>query len=359
MEDLFQKSDISYTRIVFDNTGRKAFMRERWLIIMLIALALLSSAVPGAAKEEGEAQNVIDLQRTGDLVERWGTRPSFPESVTFAYYHVYMTRALGLDISPESRKLIIGYIARCQQPNGGFTASPVYAKTGNVIYTYYALGTLELLGETKEINSEAATDFLLSRIQPNGGITATAREGERASLATTYYGIESLRLLYAADSLDKEKTRAFVQRYREKGQGFMRVQGGASTPQSTYMGVRALKILGTLASEAKREIVDYLKDTRYAGQIKHLEYKLLPDIKAMSATLDTFAALSALQEIDSNKVYEFISSLYVPDNGGFGPRPGLGTTPPSTYHAIASLVRLGKLPDPVVQGQSKRSDVSM
>jgi hypothetical protein len=62
-----------------------------------------------------------------------------------------------------------------------------------------------------------------------------------------------------------------------------------------------------------------------------------------------------MQEVNSDKVYEFISSLYVPDNGGFGPRPGLGTAPASTYHAILSLVRLGKLPDPAAHKRHTRA----
>ena len=60
----------------------------------------------------------------------------------------------------------------------------------------------------------------------------------------------------------------------------------------------------------------------------------------MKVPLEALAVLSAMQEVNSDKVYEFISSLYVPDNGGSGPRPGLGATPPSTYHAVLSLVRL-------------------
>jgi geranylgeranyl transferase type-2 subunit beta len=329
-------------------------MRGRWLWAALVSLALLPGITWSAPGEDVKMQGTIDLQRTGALVQQWGTRPSFPESVTFAYYHVYMARALGQEITPDSRKLISGYIASCQQPNGGFTPAPVHAKNANVIYTYYALNTLELLGETKAIDSKAATGFLLARIQQDGGFAATARAGERANLATSYYGIEALRLLGAVDALDKTKATAFIQRYREQGRGFMRVEGGVSIPQSTFMGVRSLKSLGTLTEVITKEVVAYLKDTRYSGLVKDRQYKLLPSTEAMAATLEALAVLSAVQEVNSDKVHEFISSLYVPDNGGFGPRPGLGTTPPSTYHAILSLVQLGKLPDPIPHKQPSR-----
>lgn len=321
-------------------------MRGRWLWVALVLLTLLPGIARIASGEDAKTGNTIDLQKTIALVQQWGTRPSFPESVTFAYYHVYMALALGQEITPETRKLISGYIAGCQQPDGGFTPSPVHAKTSNVIYSYYALRTLDLLGEMRAIDSNAATGFLLARIQPDGGLAATAKEGDRANLATTYYGIEALRMQGAVDSLDKSKTLSFVQRYREQGQGFTRVEGGISIPQATLMGVRVLQTMGALTEQVGSDVVTYLKGTRYSGLIRDRQYKLLPNIEAMSATLEALAELSAVQEIDSVKVREFIDSLYVPDNGGFGPRPGLGTTPPGTYYAILSLVRLGSLPDP-------------
>jgi len=186
-------------------------------------------------------------------------------------------------------------------------------------------------------------------MQQGGGMTATARAGEQASLATTYYGIEALRLLSAVDSLEKPKTVAFIQRYRELGRGFARVAGGSSISQATFMGVRSLKSLGALTNKTSSEVVTYLKGTRYSGLVKDQQYRMLPTIEAMVSTLEALATLSAMQQVNAGKIHEFISSLYVPDNGGFGPRPGLGTTPPSTYHAILSLVRLGKLPDPMAQ----------
>ena len=192
-------------------------------------------------------------------------------------------------------------------------------------------------------------------MQQEGGIAATARAGEQANLATTYYGVEALRLLGAVDSLAKAPAVAFIQRYREKGRGFMRVEGGASIPQATFMGVRALKSLGALTDQVSSEVVTYLKGTRYSGLVEDQQYRLLPNIEAMAATLEAFATLSAMQQVNADRVHEFIRSLYVSENGGFGPRPGVGTSPPSTYHAILSLVRLGKLPDPMTHKRPTRA----
>jgi len=324
-------------------------MRRCRLWSVIVVLLLFFSATHSLAMKEASTPAMIDLQVTGETVNRWRTRPSFPESITFAYYHVYMAGALEQEITPETRQKIIEYITECQQPDGGFTPAPAHAKSTSVIYTYYALKTIDMLKQKKAINSKAAISFLLARVRKGGGIVATAKEGESANLATTYYGIEALRLLGSVDSLDKTQMLSFIQRYREKGRGFTRVEGGVSTPQATFMGVRTLINLDALTDRISSEVVAYLKTTRYSGQIKDQKYRLLPNIEAMAYTLEGLATLSAIQQVDKDKIHEFISSLYIPENGGFGPKPGLGTTPPSTYHAILSLVRLGTLPDPVAQ----------
>ncbi|NOQ69056.1 MAG: hypothetical protein GQ573_02970 [Gammaproteobacteria bacterium] len=333
-------------------------MRRCRLWSAIVALLLLFTATHSFAMKEATTTAVIDLQLTGETVNRWRTRPSFPESITFAYYHVYMAGALEQEITPKIRQKIVEYIVSCQQPDGGFRPVPAHAKTASVIYTYYALKTLDMLKQTKAINSKAAINFLLARVQKGGGFAATAREGERANLATTYYGIEALHLLGAVNSLDKTQTLSFIRSYREPGRGFSRVQGSVSIPKASFMGIRSLKNLDALTDKISSEVVAYLKTTRYSGQIKDQKYRLLPKIEAMAYTLEGLATLSAVQQVDEDKVHEFIRSLYIPDNGGFGPKPGLGTTPPSTYYAIVSLVQLGRLPDPIAEKRSSAPVIS-
>lgn len=101
-------------------------MRGHWLRVAVISLALLSTASPSLAAEDARTTGTIDLQATAELVKRWGSRPSFPESVTFAYYHVYMSRALSREITPETEQRIAEYIKACQQPDGGFTPKPLH-----------------------------------------------------------------------------------------------------------------------------------------------------------------------------------------------------------------------------------------
>jgi hypothetical protein len=301
---------------------------------MLVGLGLVAVISPVTAGEEAKAGNSIDLKLTAELVQSWASRPSFPESVTFAYYNAYSLQALGKEIGPELKQRITQYVFRCQQENGGFTGEPTYSKSPNVIFTYYGLNTLAVLGAVEGIDRRGTLRFLRSLVQDDGGMAATDKPKARAALSATYYGVEALHLLGALDSLDKEKTAAFVRRYQVEDKGFSVMEGGGSSPQATHMAVRTLALLGALTPELQVDVIAYLKATRYSGLITDKRYRGLPGIKAMASTLDALSALGAIQEI----------------NADIGPRPGLGTTPPSTYHAIACLVRLGKLRDPLTGG---------
>jgi len=290
----------------------------------------------------------IDLKATARLVQGWTARHSFPESTTFAYYYAYSLAALGEPLSPAARAKAIEFLRMCQTESGGFSPEPTYSKTPNLIFTYYALMAAGLLDAGDQIDRRRAADFVLALVRGDGGIAATEKKGEKATLATTYYGVESLRILGALARLDREKSVAFIAEYRAKDGGFGAIRGGNPSPQATFMAARSLDLLGALADEVKAGAIVYLKTTRYPGLVKDKEFSGLPQIQAMAYTLEALSVLGAMREINADRVYGFVASLYIPDNGGFGPRPGLGTTPPSTYQAIACLVRLGKLQDPLV-----------
>lgn len=320
----------------------------RTAVIACLALLLLASAA-GAKQAHEKKIPTIDLKKTAALYRQWTTRPSFPESVPFAYYPVYAMRALGKKLPRETRAKIVKFIKSCQKPDGGFAGEPKYAPKSNIIFTYYALQTLDLLGETKAIDRKQVLSYLLALRQPDGGfkIMITAHGKEKPSLAATYYGVRSLALLKRLDAVNKEKTAAFIAAYKEKGRSFSFLPGMLSTPQPTFMAVRTLKILGMLTDGVGRDVKPYLRKSRYAGHVVNRKYYGLPTMQNMSYVLRALRDLSAVNVADLAKVTGFIQSLYVARNGGFGPQPGYGTTPPSTYHAIVCLVQLGRLPDPL------------
>ncbi len=308
---------------------------------------LLSVCAPSAhaMKNAVEPSKKIDLSLTLNYIQGWSARDKwdkFPESPSFAYYNTYSLMALGTGVSPELKKKIVDAIRTCQMKDGGFSAGPDHGTESNTIFTYYSLATLNLLNAMDSIDRGKAASYVRSLVLKEGGIKAKAADAG-ATLATTYYGVASLGLLNALDTVDKKNVIAYINSYREGHKGYCLIQGKISMPGSTYMAVKSLSLLGGMTPVLRKEVVSYLKSTRYSGLMKNNTYKTLPSLVDMAAVLDTLAEISSLQVIDKRSVYQFVESLYIPENGGFGPEPGLGTTPPSTYHAILCLQKLGRL----------------
>jgi prenyltransferase beta subunit len=320
---------------------------KKYLSVITAVLMLLSLCASSAyaTKNAVEPPKRVDLSLTLKYIQGWSARDKwdkFPESPSFAYYNTYSLMALGAGVSPELKERIVAAIRACQMKDGGFSAGPDHGTESNTIFTYYSLATLDLLNAMDSIDRDKAVSYVRSLIQKDGSIKAkTADAG--ATLATTYYGIASLGLLNALDTVDKKSMIAYINTYREGRKGYCLIQGKISMPGATFMAVKSLSLLGGMTPAIRTEVVKYLKNTRYSGLMKNNTYKTLPSIQDMAAVLDTLAEVSSLRVIDKQSAYQFVESLYIPENGGFGPEPGLGTTPPSTYHAILCLQKLGRL----------------
>jgi prenyltransferase beta subunit len=322
------------------------FFKKMLSLTMLAAVLILSMASFSHAveKKQGPGKK-IDLALTLKYIQDWSARDKwdkFPESPSFAFYNVYSLKALNADISTELRKKVVDTLKNCQTRDGGFSAGPSYGTDANTIFTYYSLAALDLLHALDSIDRKQAVNYIRSLVRKNGGIKMKAADQE-ATLATTYYGIGSLGILNAVDALDKKSVIAFITTYREDHKGYCLIQGKISMPEPTFMAIKSLSLLGGITPDIRTEVVQYLKETRYSGLVKDKKYTVLPSMQEMAAVLETLAELSSLNVISKDNVYDFIESLYIPENGGFGPEPGLGTTPPSTYHAIVCLDKIGKL----------------
>jgi prenyltransferase beta subunit len=286
----------------------------------------------------------IDLNLTREYVREWAARKAFPETVPFAYYCAYSLKTLDKKISPETSKKIADYLKKCQTKNGGFVTEPEFSKTPDLLATYFALRTLALLDARKSIDQQKAVQFVLSLYQDNGSFKSDQKR-DYSSLATTYYGVTCLHVLKALDQINKDQILPYIKSHREKGLGFSVQRNGISRPLSTYMAVRSLKLLGAFDEKIKLDLVNYLKGTRYAGYVEDKRFTVQPTLRECSFVLLALSDLNAVNKVKEDKVYGFIESLYVPGNGGFGPKPSYGTTPPSIYEGIVSLEKLGKLKD--------------
>lgn len=312
--------------------------------VMILLLSVFSHAYAG---DKPVKESKFDSKKTLELFHSFASRATFPDSVPFAYYNMYAFLALEGKVDQENKNKIVGFLKKCQKVDGGFVTRPEYAPDPNVIYSYYAVKTLAMLESLNEIDVKKATSFIVSLKQKDGGFKASHGEKDTANVVTTYYAVKTLETLKALDKIDKKKTRSFVSKYIDKkGKGFSMVIDKPSTPQSTLMGTEIAGIADGLTKDIKADVVTYLKGTRYSGLIKDKKYAQLPSVRDMAYVLETSAYLNATDQLDKDKMYEFVMSLYVDENGGFGPTPGLGTTPASSYQGVVCLVKLGKLQDP-------------
>lgn len=321
-------------------------MKKFFAVLLLVLMSLSSFTSSIHAKQTTtEPQRKIDLAMTLKFIQGWSARDKwdkFPESPSFAYYNTYSLKALNAEISPELKQKIVDALKSCQMKDGGFSAGPGHGTESNTIFTYYSLATLDLLNALDSIDRQQAVAYVRSLIQKDGSIKAKADDAG-ATLATTYYGVASLGLLHALDSVDKKSVIGYINTYREGHKGYCLIQGKISMPGATLMAVKSLSLLGGLTPAVRTEVVDYLTRTRYSGRMKHNTYSTLPSMQDMATVIEALAELSSLHVVNKHSVYQFVESLYVPENGGFGPEPGLGTTPPSTYHALVCLEKLGEL----------------
>lgn len=323
-------------------------MFEVTRVALLGVFLFCLSAIPAdavAAQGGGEKAVQYDFAKTRHLLAEWAGRERFPDTVTLAYYYVYSQLALGEKVSKEVKEKIIAALRSCQRQDGGLGANPKVALSSTVMDTYYTYKTLKLLNALDVIDWKRAGAFLKARAGKDGGFSNKPGDKE-SNVVSTCWAVEVLAATKQLDPAVAEKARAYLLSFKEKGRGFSMIKGKPSSPKATGLCVRALALLKGLSPEIKKEVASYLKTTRYSGLIKGKKYSTYPYVEHLYYVLDAMKLVGGLDEFDQKAILDFLHRLYIPVNGGFGPRPGLGTTPPSTCHALKCLALLGKLKDP-------------
>jgi prenyltransferase beta subunit len=329
-------------------------LNKRTITVAVVVTAIVAAGAAALTlrsnrRDPFRAGATADLARTRSYLASWSKREKwdrFPESPAFAFSNAYARLALGETLSPAERARIVDYLRSCQQSDGGFSPTPEL-REAHVVPTYHALGALALLGALDSIDRDRAASFLLGLSRPDGGFAGRTEE-RAASLATTFHAVASLELLGAAGRIERQRVAAFVGTYREPGKGFGLAIGVPSSSTGTAMAVRVLAYLGAVPEDVRRDATAFLGATRYAGHLREGAFPTPPTLAELRQVLEALDELGSLDRVDRPELQRFIASLYIAENGGFGPEPGLGTTPPSTGDAIACLVLLGRLPAPVV-----------
>lgn len=152
------------------------------------------------------------------------------------------------------------------------------------------------------------------------------------------------RHLLGINLSDADKISVYLQLRRRKNGSFNNApasDGGDGNILNTYWSLYALQIFGK-NNALKKETIHWLQSC----QLKNGGFTHQPDPKigANDEVVYTWAAIKALQLLsakpaDEKACIDYILSLRNAD-GGFGNRPGLPSTPMSTYYAIDALKAL-------------------
>lgn len=305
--------------------------------MLTLACALLFAATP--------AEPPVDLEKTAAYLAEWTSRDNFPDTATFAYYSAYCYRALRRPMPAAAAAKAVGFLKRSQAASGGFASQPKWDPKPSLLWTAHALKALALLGKLGAVDAAKAAAFVRAQAMPDGGFRMEAGEKE-SSLAATHFALESLAILGRIQTVDRARTRAFIERFAAEGGGFsMTLPPRGSLPRATYFGIAALSRLGAIKPAIKSGAVAYLKSTPYSGLVT-AQPPPYPETEELAYALAALRLLGALEEIRLPPVEGFLAARFVPENGGFGPQDGYGSTPPSTYAALEAMVSLGRLPDP-------------
>jgi prenyltransferase beta subunit len=117
------------------------------------------------------------------------------------------------------------------------------------------------------------------------------------------------------------------------------------------MAVQTLAMLDALDKETVGGTVRYLEGAMGLLGVPGKLYRTFSTMQAAADNLTALATMKALDEVETSPILAFVESLYIAQNGGFGPSPGFGTSPPSTYLGVYCLKLLGKLPEPTAQAE--------
>jgi geranylgeranyl transferase type-2 subunit beta len=324
------------------------------LLGMTLMVWLSLSAAPATGGIASPDNNKVDLNKTLALFEGWAERDNFPDSVPLAYYNAFAQQALRGDFLPGTRSRVFSFVKRCQRPDGGFVSNRKFPGESNIIYTFYALKALELTGSLDGIDQAKALGFIQSLIRDDGSIAPSPGELKRANLASTFYGVKALAVLGKIDLVDKDKTRAYVLTHHNDDGGFGVMPKGASSPQGVSMAVQTLAVLNGLTPKIITPAVTYLENSMSQLGLSSKRHRAFSTMQASADILDALVAMQALNEVETAPLQTFVESLYIPENGGFGPIPSYGTSPPSTFQGVYCLKILGQPPMPVV---TPRKDV--
>ncbi len=247
---------------------------------------------------------------------------------------------------------------------GGFLPNPD-ALNATIMASYFAFHTLDLLNTTSVINNETLVDFVVNLQRTNateypntlGGFVDTATNN--ATVAATYFALQTLDSLGELSQINQSLAIAWVNSSQiltnptsPSYGGFTNGYGGITADlQTTFMALRSLEILGQLSiidQTAARDYIlpHYRTDTNYPQFYGGFSLTWDDPVATQLATFYAVAGLQILNadsQLSTSDITTWVLNTQTAD-GGFADITGSTGFAPQTNFAISTLDLLDQLP---------------
>ncbi len=258
----------------------------------------------------------------------YGSYPGDTPSLTDTARALLLKRIIGHNTSSG---LTADYVVSSfDTDNGGFGFRP--GATARVKYTYYGLIATRLLG-IEFANFGEITQFILSAQTDLGGFSQIAG-GRVPYISHSYWAVSTLNLLGELDELNRTSLLQWVEGVRHPTGMYSNSLNSKASILSTYRSIEIQRLLARDVVVDGNFTVEFLKYQTESGGFVNTLDKTVP---TMEATY--FASLLAMElgiELNWSKITGFVQSLENPD-GGYALRPAFSSRISSSLYALQLL----------------------
>lgn len=260
-----------------------------------------------------------------------GTKPDNTPSIFGTHHSISNLKILGQEI--KDSKDIAHWIRCCQDVNGAFAEYP--GGPSDVLNTYLALNTLDILGERNLGNKKKCIEFLRSCQNKDGGFGVVP--GFKSDLFHSNLAAVSLKTLDNEPKHINKLISYFLESRNDDG-GFGEYMGAESDTYSCYRAISTLALYN-------KEIPNKDKTIKFLLKCQQLDGGFSNDRLGVSSMIATYHCVAALTLLKVKfkgvkSTIDWLISCQTPD-GGFSNIPKVTTgTIDEGFAAIQSIAML-------------------
>jgi prenyltransferase beta subunit len=219
---------------------------------------------------------------------------------------------------------VINFTIHCQDPNGGFTGSPLLIGhiTPEILSTSDAISVLYELGATgRVLDRNGLINFVVGCYRPDDGAFSHWPGLGDTDLMNVYCGLNVLHCLGASDKIDGSKVTDYILGFYQSDGGFSTFPGPGrvSTVVDTRYGLMALNTLGALDRIDREKSIDWILQVFYHPEKGYFEDGVGVGLSASIDAVLELGMLTRLDRVNRSGVVDVVLRSQNSEHGGFFP----------------------------------------